>query len=122
MAARVLTCRCSLIVTYRPEFQPPWTGQSHATTLVLTRLARREAAALVRSVAGVATYRTHWSSDIVERTDGVPLFVEELTKAVLEAGWDAPRVLGVESPAALPVPATLHASLLARLDRLADHT
>ena len=106
-----------LVVTHRPEFRPPWSGQPHATTLALSRLARREGAALVRSVAG-ADLPDALVEEIVERTDGVPLFAEELTKAVLEAGGSAARTLGTASPAALAVPATLHASLLARLDRL----
>lgn len=100
-----------LLATFRPEFRPPWTGQSHVTLLALSRLGRREGAALVGYVAGSATLPEAVVTEIVERTDGVPLFAEELTKAVLEAG-------AASAPAAPTIPATLHASLLARLDRL----
>ena len=75
-----------LLVTFRPEFQPPWTGQPHVTALALNRLGPREGAALVRRVAGGAALPDELVAEIVERTDGVPLFLEELTKAVLEAG------------------------------------
>src|SRR5262245_10191695 len=106
-----------LIVTFRPEFQPPWTGQAHVTVLVLNRLDRHEGVALVRRVNGAEALPGDIVAEIVERTDGVPLFVEELTKAVLEAGnagiW--PLRAG---PTALNVPATLHALLMERLDRL----
>jgi class 3 adenylate cyclase/predicted ATPase len=114
--------RVLLIVTFRPEFQPPWTGQAHVTTLALNRLAPQEGAALVQSVAGnAAALSTEIVAEIVDRTDGVPLFVEELTKAVLEAGASERQAKGALSRASLPrltIPATLHASLMARLDRL----
>jgi hypothetical protein len=71
---------------FRPEFRPPWTGQAHVTVLPLTRLGRREGTALVKSVAGDAPIPTDVLGEIVDRTDGVPLFVEELTQAVLETG------------------------------------
>ena len=87
------------------------------TALALDRLGRREAAALVRRIAGDAALPDELVAEIVERTDGVPLFVEELTKAVLEAGGEPGRIAAT-APAALAVPATLHASLMARLDRL----
>ena len=73
-------------MTFRPEFQPPWTGQPHVTALTLSRLDRREVVALVERSPAARRCRPRWWSEIVERTDGVPLFVEELTKAVLEAG------------------------------------
>jgi predicted ATPase len=73
-----------LLVTFRPEFQPPWTGQAHVTVLVLNRLDRREGAVLVRRVVGAEALPDDVVTEIVKRTDGVPLFVEELTKAVLE--------------------------------------
>ena len=103
-----------LLGMFRPEFQPPWTGQPHVTTLVLTRLDRRDTAAMVAKVAG-SKLSTEIIEEIAERTDGVPLFVEELTKAVLEAGASA---LFSTPHQASSVPATLHASLMARLDRL----
>jgi class 3 adenylate cyclase/predicted ATPase len=106
-----------LLATFRPEFQPPWTGQAHVTVLVLNRLDRREGAALVQRVVGTGALPNDVVAEIIERTDGVPLFVEELTKAMLESG-DATTVLSGAAATALNVPATLHASLMARLDRL----
>lgn len=106
-----------LLLTFRPEFQPPWTGQAHVTILVLNRLDRREGAALVQRVVGTGELPSDVVAEIIERTDGVPLFVEELTKAVLEGG-NARTLLSKAAATALNVPATLHASLMARLDRL----
>ena len=106
-----------LVATFRPEFQPPWTGQPHVTTLALTRLDRHDTAAMVKTIAGTAALPTEIVQEIAERTDGVPLFVEELTKAVLESGTQATTLSAAPHPA-LSVPATLHASLMARLDRL----
>jgi class 3 adenylate cyclase/predicted ATPase len=110
-----------LLLTFRPEFLPPWVGQPYVTMLSLGRLNRRDTAALVERVVGDKVLPPAVVHEIVDHTDGVPLFVEELTKAVLEAGageGDAKTVLSRISPGALAVPATLHASLLARLDRL----
>jgi class 3 adenylate cyclase/tetratricopeptide (TPR) repeat protein/DNA polymerase III delta prime subunit len=106
-----------LLAMFRPEFQPPWTGQPHVTLLTLPRLDRCNAAAMVANVAGNAMLSAEVTEEIAERTDGVPLFVEELTKAVIEAGAQAPVTLSA-MPHSGPVPATLHASLMARLDRL----
>ena len=106
-----------VLAMFRPEFQPPWTGQPHVTLLALQRLDRRDTAAMVANVAGNAVLSVKVIEEIAERTDGVPLFVEELTKAVLEAGAQAPVALSA-MPHPGPVPATLHASLMARLDRL----
>jgi len=107
-----------LIMTFRPEFQPPWIGQPHVTTVFLRRLGREESGELVR---GILRYTGELSGDavdeIVERTDGVPLFLEELTKAVIENA-----VISGDPSTSLAVPATLHASLLARLDRLGPKT
>src|SRR5690349_11518831 len=109
-----------LVATYRPEFQPPWVGGSQVTVIALNRLGRNEGATLVHRLAGnLGALPPDIVDEIVERTDGVPLFVEELTKAVVEAGADR----GYASISAVPssslaVPATLHASLLGRLDRL----
>src|SRR5271167_2009435 len=109
-----------LVATYRPEFQPPWVGGSQVTVIALNRLGRSEGATLVHRLAGnLGALPPDVVDEIVERTDGVPLFVEELTKAVVEAGAD--RGYGSISavpPSSLAVPATLHASLLGRLDRL----
>ena len=110
-----------LAITFRPEFQPPWGGRAHVTSLELNRLGERAGEALVHTLAGNAALTPEIVAEIVERTDGVPLFVEELTKAVLESAAQGDRVagvLGATSLAALSVPATLHASLMARLDRL----
>jgi class 3 adenylate cyclase len=111
-----------LVATFRPEFQPPWTGQPHVTVMSLNRLGRGDGAAMVERLAGnAAVLPPDVIAEIVERTDGVPLFVEELTKAVLESAAQGDRVaavLATTSLAALSVPATLHASLIARLDRL----
>jgi class 3 adenylate cyclase/predicted ATPase len=109
-----------LVATYRPEFQPPWVGGSQVTVIALNRLGRNEGARLVHQLAGnLGALPPDVVDEIVDRTDGVPLFVEELTKAVVEAGAD--RGYGSISavpPSSLAVPATLHASLLGRLDRL----
>jgi class 3 adenylate cyclase/tetratricopeptide (TPR) repeat protein len=110
-----------LAITFRPEFQPPWVGRSHVTSLALNRLGERDGAVLAQKLAGDATLNADIIAKIVERTDGVPLFVEELTKAVLENAGQVDRVAAVletTSLAAPSVPATLHASLMARLDRL----
>ena len=109
-----------LIATYRPEFQSPWAGQSQVTVIALNRLGRSEGEALVRQLAGnFGSLPPDIVDEIVERTDGVPLFVEELTKAVVEAGTDHGHVsVAIVPPASLAVPATLHASLMGRLDRL----
>jgi class 3 adenylate cyclase/predicted ATPase len=110
-----------LAITFRPEFQPPWAGRAHVTSLALVRLGERDGEALVLTLAGNAALTAEMVAEIVERTDGVPLFVEELTKAVLESAGQGDRVaavLAATSLAALSVPATLHASLMARLDRL----
>ncbi len=110
-----------LVITFRPEFHPPWTGQAHVTTLGLSGLGRREGVALASSVAGKNALPDDIVEEIIERTDGIPLFVEELTKAVVEASvrdGDDVSTLTKAPPLALVVPATLHASLMARLDRL----
>jgi class 3 adenylate cyclase/predicted ATPase len=108
-----------LLVTFRPEFQPPWTDQPVVTTLALNRLGERHGSALVERLAGNAGVSSELVAEIVERSDGVPLFIEELTKAVVEAGGDRGALTVSGAPASsLAVPATLHASLLGRLDRL----
>ena len=116
---RIKSLRVLLLVTHRPEFQPPWLGQPHATAITVNRLARREVAALIDRVTGNRPLPASVIEDIVERADGIPLFVEEITKAVLEAGdRAAERAVTAIPSASVPVPATLHASLMARLDRL----
>jgi class 3 adenylate cyclase/predicted ATPase len=117
---RTATLPVLLLVTYRPEFQPPWVGQSQVTVIALNRLGRNEGAKLVHGLAGnVGALPPEIVDEIVERTDGVPLFVEELTKAVVEAGADRGHLsISAVPPSSLAVPASLHASLLGRLDRL----
>jgi class 3 adenylate cyclase/predicted ATPase len=110
-----------LLIIFRPEFQPPWIGQAHVSTLNLSRLGRREGSGLAERVAGNVVLSDEVMAGIVERSDGIPLFVEELTKAIVEAGADgdaARRTVSTVPHPALTVPATLHASLMARLDRL----
>jgi class 3 adenylate cyclase len=113
---RVASLPALLVITFRPEFQPPWSGQAHVSSLTLSRLGRREGAALVERVAGNNALSNEIKAEIAERTDGIPLFVEELTKAVLDEAVTRAVLTGpLRTPA---VPATLHASLMARLDRL----
>ena len=117
---QIKTLPALLIVTFRPEFNPPWVGQSRVTSVTLNRLGEREAAAIIARLVGNKELPADVMAEIVERTDGIPLFVEEMTKAVLEAegeGEARRTVAAVPSPA-LAVPASLHASLMARLDRL----
>jgi predicted ATPase len=110
-----------LLSTARPEFTPPWPAHAHVTTLPLSRLDRPDTATIVENIAGNHALPPDIVREIAERTDGVPLFVEELTKAVLESGAQGTAALSAVpavSHPALSVPATLHASLMARLDRL----
>lgn len=117
---RISANRLLLLITFRPEFQPPWVGQAHVTALALIRLAQRDVDAMISRVAGDKALPVGIRRDILERADGIPLFVEEMTKAVLEAGGDseARQTAAVIPSPAVAVPATLHASLMARLDRL----
>jgi predicted ATPase len=109
-----------LIVTYRPEFGPPWIGQPYVTAVTLNRLGERETDAMIDGVAGDRRLPERVRQEIIERTDGIPLFVEEMTKAVLDAESEdvMDRTVTTIPPPALAVPASLHASLMARLDRL----
>jgi predicted ATPase len=117
---RLRTLRVLLIVTYRPEFEPPWIGRSYVTTLNLNRLGEREIAEMIDRVTGNERLPQSLRQDIIERTDGIPLFVEEITKAVLEAAGESAteRTVAAIPPSSINVPASLHASLMARLDRL----
>ena len=117
---RTRTLGVLVIVTYRPEFEPPWIGRPHVTALTLNRLAEREISAMIDGVVGNKLLRASIRQDIIERTDGIPLFVEEMTKAVLEAEGEseARQTAGAVPSPAVAVPASLHASLMARLDRL----
>ncbi len=117
---RIANLRVLLIVTFRPEFEPPWIGRPHVTALTLNRLAQRDIDAMIDGVVGNKQLPANIRQDIIERTDGIPLFVEEMTKAVLEAEGEgnAYRTAAAVPSPALAVPASLHASLMARLDRL----
>ena len=112
-----------LVVTSRPEFQHGWDGAPHVTGLALNRLGGAEGAAVVEGLAGNAGLGREMVEEIVARADGVPLFVEELTKAVIESGGRDNRVAAILAASPSPelaIPATLHASLIARLDRLSE--
>ena len=116
---RIGTHRVLLVVTFRPEFSSPWIGQPRVTALTLNRLTGHDIEAIIDRVAGNKNLPANIRQDIIERTDGIPLFVEEMTKAVLEAEGEALRRGGCQAPSpAAVVPPSLHASLLARLDRL----
>jgi len=119
----VRTLPVLLVVTFRPEFQPTWSGEPHVTTLVLNRLDRHARSALVEQIGGGKALPNEVVAQIVERTDGVPLFIEELTKSVLESGLlreeEGRYVLDGPLPP-LAIPTSLHGSLTARLDRLAS--
>jgi predicted ATPase len=117
---RIRTLRVLLLVTFRPEFEAPWVGRPYVAALIVNRLAEHEAGAMIDRLGSNRLLSASIRQDIIERTDGIPLFVEEMTKAVLEAGSEtaaARAIAAVPSPA-LAVPASLHASLMARLDRL----
>ena len=120
---RVRSLPVLLIVTFRPEFQPPWTGQPQVSMVALNRLDRHDRTALVEQIAGGKALPDEVVAQIVERADGVPLFVEELTKSVLESGLlreEADRYVLDSGLPPFAIPTTLHGSLLARLDRLAS--
>ena len=112
-----------LLATARPEFVSPWPTHRHVTNVGLSRLDRIEGQALVAGVTGGKTLPAEVLDQIVAHTDGVPLFIEELTKTILESGVlrDAGNRYELTGPLpAVAIPSTLHASLLARLDRLAS--
>jgi predicted ATPase len=117
---RLRSLRALLIVTFRPEFEAPWIGRPHVTSVSLNRLGEREVGAMIDRVVANKLLPASVRQDIIERTDGIPLFVEEMTKAVLEAENEdaAARTVAAVPTPALAVPASLHASLMARLDRL----
>ncbi|MDK1374109.1 adenylate/guanylate cyclase domain-containing protein [Sinorhizobium sp. 6-70] len=107
-----------LITTFRPEFTPSWIGQPHASIMTLSRLGQRDGTALVKRVLGKRGLPAEAIREIVERTDGVPLYIEEFTKAVVETRDEKDYAPSTAPAAGLGIPATLHASLMARLDRL----
>ncbi len=103
---QLATSRLLQLLTFRSDFRPPWPMLAHVTQLTLSRLARRDVEAMVESLARGEDLSAEMRRQLIARTDGVPLFVEELTKAVMESD--------------LAIPASLHDSLMARLDRLAN--
>ncbi|HEV8718494.1 MAG TPA: adenylate/guanylate cyclase domain-containing protein [Candidatus Binatia bacterium] len=119
---QVPTTRLLVLLTARPQFTPPWSSRTHLTPLTLARLPRTQAGEMIEKVTGGKALPAEVQQQIVSKTDGVPLFVEELTKMVLESGLLQEsdghyQVAGPLPP--LAIPATLHDSLIARLDRLA---
>jgi class 3 adenylate cyclase/predicted ATPase len=116
------TARILTLFTFRPDFSPPWTGRSHLTQVTLPRLQRRQAAEMTGRVAHGKALPAEVVEQVVAKTDGVPLFVEELTKMVLDSGLLQAREERYDLTGPLPplaIPNTLHDSLMARLDRLA---
>jgi hypothetical protein len=116
---RVRSLPVLLIVTFRPEFEPPWIGRPYVTALTINRLAQRDIETMIDRVVRNKLIPASIRQDIIERTDGIPLFVEEMTKAVLEAEseGEAQRTAAAIPSPALAVPPSLQASLMARLDR-----
>jgi class 3 adenylate cyclase len=110
---RAATLRVLMIVTFRPEFASPWVGRPQVTLLSLNRLPPRHRAEMIAHISGATTLPKEIADQIIDRTDGVPLFIEELTKSVVESGWMS------DAGGHVAIPTTLQASLLARLDRLA---
>jgi predicted ATPase/class 3 adenylate cyclase len=119
---QVLRLPVLLLITFRPEFEPPpWSGQAHVTTLELRRLDRGEAAAIVERITHGKALPGEIMEQILAKTDGVPLFIEELTKMILESGLLEDRGDRYELAGpliSLAIPTTLQDSLMARLDRL----
>ena len=119
---RVSTLPVMMILTFRSEFTPPWLGRPHVTMLNLNRLQPQQRAEMMVHVTGGKALPKEIADHIADRTDGVPLFIEELTKSVVESGLirETDGHYAATGPvASLAIPATLQASLLARLDRLA---
>ena len=119
---QVPTARMLTLLTCRPEFQPSWASRSHLTQITLTRLGRPQVEAMITSLTGGKALPAAVVEQVVAKTDGVPLFVEELVKMILESGLvreegDHYVLTGPLPP--LAIPSTLHDSLMARLDRLA---
>ncbi|HSS64411.1 MAG TPA: AAA family ATPase, partial [Gammaproteobacteria bacterium] len=111
-----------IIITFRPEYSPPWKGHAHVTSLSLSRLSRSQAVMMLDRVTGGKALPAGIRDQIIEKTDGVPLFLEELTRTVIDSGLieDRGSHYALSGPLpALAIPSTLHDSLMARLDRSA---
>jgi class 3 adenylate cyclase/predicted ATPase len=120
---QIKRARILMLATARPEFTPPWPSHRHTSSIGLTRLDKTEGEALVAGMTGAKSLPRELLDQILARTDGVPLYIEELTKTVLESGLLREADGRYELTGPLPplaIPSTLHASLLARLDRLAS--
>jgi class 3 adenylate cyclase/predicted ATPase len=118
---QVPTARMLILLTCRPEFQPPWVTRSSLTQITLGRLARAQVEAMITSLTGDKTLPMEVVEQVIAKTDGVPLFVEELIKMILESGLvqeEACRYVLTGPLPPLAIPSTLHDSLMARLDRL----
>lgn len=113
MIARSASARVLVVLSQRPEYRAPWYGHAHLTSIVVNRLDKQEATQLARAVAG-DRLPDSWIGNIVEKAGGIPLYVEELTKSLAEVNQSE------QSPETAPIPDTLQASLMARLDRLED--
>ncbi len=112
-----------LVLTFRPEFQPPWLGLAHVSMKTLKKLSRRESVTLIERLTGGKSLPREVAEQIIAHTDGVPLFMEELTKAVLEGNLlaeQADRYVLTRPLPPLAIPTSLQASLMARLDRQAS--
>jgi DNA-binding response OmpR family regulator/class 3 adenylate cyclase/predicted ATPase len=119
--ASIKSAQVLVLMSFRPEFFPPWLDEPHVTMLRLDRLGREQTETIIFDVAGRKSLPPEILGQIISKTDGVPLFVEELTKSVLESGLlqdDGNRLVTAGSPPPLAIPATLLGSLTARLDRL----
>ena len=118
---RARALRLFLLMATRPDYRLPWSGQPHLTTLALNRLGRTDSADMIAKVTGGKTLPAEVMDQIISKTDGVPLFVEELTKTVIESGLVIEEGDGFKLDGPLPalaIPESLQDSLMARLDRL----
>ncbi|GAB5439481.1 adenylate/guanylate cyclase domain-containing protein [Falsiruegeria mediterranea] len=121
LVQRAETIPVLMLITYRPEFQPPWLSYGNVTVFTLNRLGRRDSLSIIAEVTGSRSLPDEIVAQILAKTDGIPLFVEELTKTILEAGFltETEHAFVLEGPLPpLAIPSTLQDSLMARLDRL----
>ncbi len=123
LVARAREASIQLLATYRPEFKPGWTGAKHVRTITLSRLSAEETRALIEVATSGRSLPREIANEIARKSDGVPLFVEELTRSVLESGGlilRGDRYALAENVTSIPVPDTLRDSLTARLDRVPE--